>query len=228
MGTYKGTPGKICFIQFSASSSRATMDAEDVASTASWYPKAVNAGATATAYEIFTKLYLTPALEALKADADVDRIYLDGLYQIGHESAGYAASTIFAFDRTPLHLTSGMSMLHSELARVLKVPAHRMPEITVKPSATFAEFVTADTSRVPEVRTAFDSYAAAASHPLAVVDGSLADVYAKDDATDGQLNHYTGQGALQLGEAMYQARVDLKVSPVQIYASSWEDIDEIS
>lgn len=228
MGTYKGAPGKICFIQFSASSSRSTMDAEDVSSLASWYPKAVNAGATATAYEVFTKLYLTPALAALKADADIDRIYLDGLYQIGHESAGYAASTAFAFARTPLHLTSGMAMLHSEIARVMKISSHRMPEITVKPSTTFAEFVTADTSRVPEVRTAFDSYAAAANHPLAVVDGSLADVYAKDDASDAQLNHYTGQGVLQLGEAMFQARVDLGVSPVQIYASSWEDIEDIS
>jgi hypothetical protein len=228
MGTYKGAPGKICFIQFSASSSRATLDAEDVASTASWYPKASNAGATATAYEIFTKLYLTPALAALKEDADIDRIYMDGLYQIGHESAAYAASTIFAFDRTPLQLTSGMAMLQSELARVMKVPANRMPEITVKPSQTFAEFVTADTSRVVDVRTSFDRYADTASHPLAVVDGSLADVYCNNDATDAQLNHYTGAGALQLGEAMFQARVALGVQPVQILASTWEDIEEIA
>ena len=226
-GGYRGAPNRVCFVQYSAGSSRATLDAEDVSAAASWHPKASNA-AVNTAYEVFVKLYLLPALEALEADPDIDRVYLDCLYQIGHESAGYAASSIFAFARTPLQLPSGMSMLHSEIARVMKVPAHSMPEVTVKPASAFAEFVTSDTSRIGEVRTAFDSYAAAASHPLTVVDGSLADVYTKDDATDTQLNHYTGQGALQLGEAMFQARLDMDAGPVQIYGSSWATIEDIS
>lgn len=236
MGTYKGAPGKICFIQYSVSSMRATLDAHGINPPVSFYPKAPNT-VTNTGYEVFTKLYLTPALEALKADQDVDRIFIDGLFQIGHESASYTAATPYATDQTLNQLESGMSMLHSELARLLKVSSHRLPEITVKPTEQFAAFDLAanDTSNVAQVRNVFDAYASNSRHPISVVDGNIADVdydfvFPGDafGANDRQKNHYTGQGALQLGEAMYQARVDLGVSPVQIYASSWEDIEDIA
>ncbi len=236
-GTYKGAPGKICFIQYSVSSMRATLDAHGINPPVSFYPKAPNT-ATNTGYEVFTKLYLTPALEALRADENVDRIFIDGLYQIGHESAGYSASTPYATDQTLAQLESGMSMLHSEIARLLKIPSYRLPEITVKPTDQFAAFDLAanDTSNVPQVRDVFDAYASNSRHPLAVVDGNIADVdynyLAPADpvgvANDRQKNHYTGQGALQLGEAMYQARAELGVGPVPVYASSWDGPEDIT
>lgn len=180
-----GRPQGIYFVQYSASSSRSTQDAEDVNPAASWYPKAANVSNN-TAYETFVNLYLNEAITNLNADADVDRIFLDCIYVIGNESAGYASTTVFASDNTVDELIPGMAMLHSEIADRMGIDLEELVEVTVKPSLSFEKFVnaSADSSRIPQVRTAYDDYAAMVNHPIAVVDGTLFDVYLRSNGVD--------------------------------------------
>lgn len=182
--TIGGRPQGVYFVQYSASSSRATQDAASVNSAASWYPKAKN-DTVNTAFETFVELYVNEAIDNLKADPEVDRVFLDCVYVISNESAAYASTTVFTNDNTVDELIPGMSMLHSELARRLNVPTVELAEVTVKPSSIFEKFVSAsaDTSGVPAVRDAYDNYAAMVKHPISVVDGTMFDIFTKQSGS---------------------------------------------
>ncbi len=207
-------PKAVYFLNYFVSGGRCTQDTGVLAAGASFHPGSENVVDT-PAFEVAAEGYWTAGLQALEADSSIDRIFFDGLYWCGDESAARVSGSLTT-DKTKYSVAGGVSDLVAATEFYCGMPQGSLPFVGVKPPLQYVVNNNVSATEdiavrdITAVRDQYDRFLAITPNPAGVIDGN--DFSLK--SAEANPSHYTAESMLAMGQSLYGTRQGLAASAV--------------